>query len=159
MRAIYCEMKLSYRAVWLQFSRDVCNSSRDVTQLSHDVSTAIRHCFAWSNAVIVRCVQFIAQRIKVIARCVHFIAQCIKVIARCIKLSRDVWNSSRDVTHFLHNVVITNFETNGLPYVQAISFAFQHACFNFLHYILLSNVYNLLYRNPIYPWFTFWHIL
>ena len=35
---------------------------------------------------------------------------------------RDVCNSSRDVsmlsldvTHFLHNVVITNFETNGLP--------------------------------------------
>ena len=32
------------------------------------------------------------------------------------QLSRDASNSSRDVTHFLHNVVITNFETNGLPY-------------------------------------------
>ena len=31
------------------------------------------------------------------------------------QLSRDASNSSRDVTHFLHNVVITNFETNGLP--------------------------------------------
>ena len=37
-------------------------------------------------------------------------------------LSRDVCNSlrdesdlSRDVTHFLHNVIIANFETNGLP--------------------------------------------
>ena len=26
---------------------------------------------------------------------------------------------TRDVTHFLHNVVITNFETNGLPYMSA----------------------------------------
>ena len=32
------------------------------------------------------------------------------------QLSRDASNLSRDVTHFLHNVVITNFETNGLPY-------------------------------------------
>ena len=32
------------------------------------------------------------------------------------QLSRDESNLSRDVTDFLHNVVITNFETNGLPY-------------------------------------------
>ena len=32
------------------------------------------------------------------------------------RLPRDASNSSRDVTHFLHNVVIANFETNGLPY-------------------------------------------
>ena len=32
------------------------------------------------------------------------------------QLSRDASNSSRDVAHFLHNTVITNFETNGLPY-------------------------------------------
>jgi len=31
------------------------------------------------------------------------------------QLSRDESNSSQDVIHFLHNVVITNFETNGLP--------------------------------------------
>ena len=34
-------------------------------------------------------------------------------------LLRDESNLSCDVTHFLHNVVITNFETNGLPYASA----------------------------------------
>ena len=65
-------MRVIYRATWsqlsciasreaMQLSRDVCNSSRDVTQLSCDVTAVILHCFAWSNADIAQCVQFIAQ--------------------------------------------------------------------------------------------------
>ena len=37
MRAIYREMKLTYRAMWLQFLCNVCKSSRDETQLLRDV--------------------------------------------------------------------------------------------------------------------------
>ena len=36
--------------------------------------------------------------------------QLMTAVARCSGASEQ-----RDVTHFLHNVVITNFETNGLP--------------------------------------------
>ena len=45
----------------MQLSRDLCNSSRDVTQLSHDATADILHCFAWNNAVISRCNSVIAQ--------------------------------------------------------------------------------------------------
>ena len=75
MRAIYCEMKLSYHAMWLQFSRDVCNSFCDETQLSRDVT-----------AVFTRCVQFIARWNSLIApRDCSFHATC--TIHRAMKLS------------------------------------------------------------------------
>ena len=104
----------------LPIDRSSTGLSRDVTQLSRDVTTVIARCVQ----IITRCIIVIARCITVIARCVTVIAQCITVVARCVtvvardvsQLSRDASNSSRDVTHFLHNAVITNFETNGLPY-------------------------------------------
>ena len=44
-------MKLSCRTMWLEFSCDVCNSTRDESQLSRDVTAAILQCFVSYRAM------------------------------------------------------------------------------------------------------------
>ena len=88
--------------------------------------TSVARCSGASEQrnVVVRCCRAMWQQLS------HDVCNSSRDVSQLSRnvsqLSRDVSNSSRDVTHFLHNVVITNFETNGLPYAPR-KFEMLHA--------------------------------
>ena len=122
--------------MWLQLS---CTASREAMQLSRDVSQLSRD-------------------VSHLSRDVRNSSRDVSQLSRDVcNSSRDESNLSRDVIDFLYNVVITNFETNGLPYGEAsvqgllvCVYVCMHACFVNNQFMVKIYGYHVVFQCHVH---------